>query len=75
MPQLHPEIWAHVLSFLKRPLPTSETTEWSDLHQHDLTVAMRVNTVSAPIEPSPPKGAAILYHLTTSSRLLWKSDY
>jgi hypothetical protein len=47
MEDMVPELWANVLFFLYRPLPRarSEST-WSDLHQHDLSVAMRVSRVS-----------------------------
>lgn len=45
--QLQPELWAHVLSFLKRPAPKAyERATWKDLHQQDLVTASQVSSVS-----------------------------
>lgn len=45
-PELHPEIWARVLSFLYRPLPPVKSpSTWEELYQADLCTVMRVNTV------------------------------
>lgn len=40
------ELWSHIFSYLRRPLPSSgPETEWDQLHQHDLASLMRVNQV------------------------------
>jgi len=47
LPELQPEIWAHIISFLQNELPPPGTaSNWSELHQSDLATVMRVNTVS-----------------------------
>lgn len=47
IPELKPEIWAHIFGFLYRqPPPAWEKADWKDLHQHDLTVVSRLSSVS-----------------------------
>ena len=46
-PRLPLEIWQDIIKELHRDIPKpNEYASWSELHQHDLTVIMRVNSVS-----------------------------
>ncbi|KAK8869971.1 hypothetical protein IAR55_000541 [Kwoniella newhampshirensis] len=43
LPFLPAEIWRHIFSFVKQPLPTPRVdSSWSQLHQHDLSTLARV---------------------------------
>lgn len=45
--KIQPEIWSHIFQFLRRtPPPAYRCAEWSDLHQHELTIVSRVSSVS-----------------------------
>ncbi len=58
LPELQPEIWAHIVTFLKKQLPPLGTeSSWSELSQAHLATAMRINTVS----PKRPRILPKLY--------------
>lgn len=50
LPELQPELWSHIISFVRRPLPRpASNSYWRDLHQEDLCSVMRVSKVGQPL--------------------------